>query len=123
MARKKINKAMRAIEAAGYVDGDFDGSPEHVAEAMIKLVSCLRHLADAHGLQYWTLHNKAERLYLSDLQGEGSDGGLTHSSRYTGWDRRHDDNRAEGRPNGADWSDASVRYENGIKVYRRKGKP
>ncbi|MGQ2942947.1 MAG: hypothetical protein ACT6Q7_02980 [Blastomonas fulva] len=118
MARKKINKAMRAIEAAGYVDASFDGSKEHVEEAMAKLVACLRHLSDAHGIIYWPVHNKAERLYLSDLQGEGGDDGATHSSRYTGWDRRHDDNRAEGRPNGNDWSDAGVEYQNGIKIYR-----
>lgn len=36
--------------------------------------------------------------------------------RYRGWDRIHDDNKAEGRPVGGQWSDHSVHYVNGVKT-------
>lgn len=36
---------------------------------------------------------------------------------YSGWDARHDSNRAEGRPIGNQWSDDGVDYSNGFKVY------
>lgn len=42
--------------------------------------------------------------------------------RYDGWERIHDDNKAEGRPTGGQWSKEGVRYVNGRKVYERRTK-
>lgn len=79
----------------------------------------LRHWADAQGIVYAGAEARSFNQYLRDLADDSGGAGAAHSSRYTGWDRIHDDNKAEGRPVGNQWSDDGVRYVGGVKVVDR----
>lgn len=114
MARKKINLAQRMFEGAELLR-DHDPS-----ESVARALCALRHWSDAHGISYLGASIEADKRYQNDLNGESSGTvGLAHSRRYTGWDRIHDDNKAEGRPVGEQWSDDGVRYVGGVKVCGR----
>lgn len=80
---------------------------------------CLRHWADDQGIVYAGAEARSFNQYMRDLAEDSGGAGAAHSSRYTGWDRIHDDNKAEGRPVGNQWSDDGVRYVGGVKVTDR----
>ena len=45
-------------------------------------------------------------------------GGHGESMKYDGYNRIHDDNKAEGRPIGNQWTNDDHYYKGGIKTYR-----
>lgn len=114
MARRKANHAKRAIEA---VEGQWDTlSAEDKGWAIQRLLCALRHLADDEKLHFAKLDLGASRHHLQDVNtADGCKADLT----YSGWDQRHDDNKAEGRPIGGQWSSKGVDYSLGFKVHRR----
>lgn len=87
------------------------------ADLLATVLQCLRHWADAQGITYAGGEAESFRRYMRDLAEDSDNDGLAHSARYTGWDRCHDDNKAEGRPIGNQWADSNVEYRNGIKVH------
>lgn len=94
-----------------------DGGRMSPQEALDDALLGLRHWADSQGIIYAGAESRSFNQYMRDLAGES--GGSAHSARYTGWDRIHDDNKAEGRPVGGQWSDEGVRYVGGVKVVDR----
>lgn len=112
MARKKVNLARTLLTSSGLLEN------YSKAEALNRALCALHHWADAEGVSFLGASIEADRRYQLDLNGEGGGShGLAHSTRYTGWDRRHDDNKAEGRPTGKQWSDDGVHYVDGIKQH------
>jgi hypothetical protein len=111
MARKKVSRAARMLEVFGREVTD--------ADDLAEVLCCLQHWADANRISYSLAEAGRYRVYQGDMAGESAEPlGFAHSSTYSGWDRIHDDNKAEGRPVGNQWSDAGVDYSNGYKVHR-----
>lgn len=82
---------------------------------MERLLCGLQHLCDqTPGVIFHAAAAAARLTYDRDKNSAG--GG--ESMKYRGYDRIHDDNKAEGRPVGNQWTDADHYYENGIKIYR-----
>jgi hypothetical protein len=110
MARRKAASAELALAAAGF-DGD------DPSWRLARMLCALRHWADRQGITYAGADVTANRHYLADVAtaDQCRSDGLT----YDGWERIHDDNKAEGRPIGAQWSKEGVDYSNGYKVRHR----
>ena len=115
MARKKVAIAKRALSAAF---GDFDAMPaDQRGWAIQRLLCGLRHLASEESLSFDALDAGAARHHLQDVCAADN---CKPDLRYSGWDRRHDDNKAEGRPIGNQWSSEGSDYSLGFKVHRRR---
>ena len=113
MAKRKIALAKKALSAAF---GDFDTMPDDQRGWAVQRLLCgLRHLATAEGLSYLKLDAGALRHQLQDVCAADN---CKPDMHYSGWDRRHDDNKAEGRPVGNQWSAEGVDYSLGFKVHR-----
>lgn len=123
MAKRKVAAALRALDAGGYIDRPArEASNEDVLWAMKQLLCGLRHMADERGMIFATADVTASRHFLADVTtGEKGCHGFPDPLRFSGWDRRHVDNQAEGRPIGGQWSDKGVHYRHGYKV-REPGK-
>lgn len=113
MAKKKVRAARLAIDAAGY-------GAEDDADATMRLLVALRHYCDSAGVTFARCEAEAYRIYMSDIRGaDEAPHSAANSPRYSGWDRRHDDNMAEGRPVGNQWDDTNFFYQGGVKMPRR----
>lgn len=107
MARKKVKLAQSAIAAVGLSECD-------EGEAVARLMTALRHFCDAtEGLNWHLCTLAAERRYNADV---ASADGCAPVGGYDGWNRIHDDNKAEGRPIGDQWDSSRFYYRGGIKI-------
>jgi len=82
---------------------------EQVRESMIALLIAARRKCDNYGVIYAGVEGEASRRYMEILASESGVGGPAYSAEYTGWDRIHDENREQGRPNGGDWDESAPR--------------
>lgn len=113
MARRKRNAARKALEA---VAGPWASLTKQEREWEIQKMLCgLRHLAKDEGLIFAKMDAGAARHHLQDVC---TADGCRAETVYSGWDRRHDDNKAEGRPIGRQWNSEGADYSLGIKVWR-----
>ncbi len=109
--KSKVEQARAAINHAGFAKAK--DSPNEARVALIRMIAAGRHFADAYDINYMDCANQALKIYQGD----------TNSMKYKGWDRRHDDNKAEGRPVGNQWSDDGVYYVQGVKMHGPKRRP
>src|SRR5690349_10727960 len=98
METAKVKLAQHIVASSG-----FQGSLD---EQITKIICVLRHLCDEHGVIYSGCEARAAGKYFRDLDEESTEPtGASQSLHYTGWDCIHDNNKAECRPIGGQWSD------------------
>lgn len=115
MARKKVNRAWRAMEAFCPDWSSLPASDQQ--EEMRRLLCALAHLARTVPVpSFVDLFFDAHADFGKDENSARASGG--ESMKYDGYNRIHDDNKAEGRPIGKQWTDEDHYYRGGIKIYR-----
>lgn len=120
-----IDRIFLALETAYPSDGDGREDCSISQSDIALILSDIMHVCDDSGLDldFDACMEEARRNFNDEQcedSGDFSRYGLAHSNKYTGWDRRHDDNKAEGRPVGNQWSDDGVYYVQGVKMHGKK---